>query len=137
MLILEILGVLLALFTLFVIGELINRFTTNRYNYLFFNKETFISSLVGYAGCFIGDMWYMSALKEGGDVLNGLIIIGVGVIALLWTLYSNIKNTNFIIGIVFTPLQQLGYLVVAAGGAIFMAFIGVLVSQAKPVYRID
>ncbi len=137
MLILEILGVLLALFILFITLKWVNQFTTMHYSYLFINKEMLISSLIGYAGLIAGYLWYMSALKEGGDTLNGLIIIGVGVLALLWTLYSNMNNTNIIIGILLTPLQQMGYLVVAAGGAVVLAFIVVLAFEAKPVYRID
>ena len=79
----------------------------------------------------------INALDKHGDILNGQILIGIGILLLLWTIYSNIKNTDLIIGMIFTFMQQVLYFIVAAAGAVILFLFFAAYAQAKPVYRID
>jgi len=137
MLILKILAALVALYVIYLIAVAINQFTQKRYKYLFLNKTTLTTSLSGYGALFFGYSWYMNALDKHGDILNGQILIGIGVLLLLWTLDSNIKNTGLFIGIVFTAIQQVIYLIVGAAGLFILLLLFAAYAQAKPVYRID
>jgi len=137
MLILKILAALVALYVIYLIAVAINQFTQKRYRYLFLNQTTLITSLSGYGALLFGYSWYMNALDKHGDILNGQILIGIGVVLLFWTIYSNIKNTGLLIGIIFTVIQQIIYFVVAAAGALILFLLFAAYAQAKPVYRID
>ena len=137
MLILKILAALAVLYVLYLIAIALNKFTQKRYGYLFLNPATLTTSLSGYGALFFGYSWYMNALNKHGDILNGQILIGIGILLLLWTIYSNIKNTDLIIGVMFTFIQQILYFVVAAAGALILFLLFAAYAQAKPVYRID
>ena len=137
MLILKILAALVALYVIYLIAVALNQFTQKRYGYLFLNKKTLITSLSGYGALLFGYSWYMNALDKHGDILNGQILIGIGVVLLFWTIYSNIKNTGLLIGIIFTVIQQIIYLVVGAAGLFILFLLFAAYAQAKPVYRID
>ena len=137
MLILKILAALAVLYVLYLIAIALNKFTQKRYGYLFLNPTTLTTSLSGYGALFFGYSWYMNALDKHGDILNGQILIGIGALLLLWTIYSNIKNTGLLIGIVFTAIQQIIYIVVGAAGLFILLLLFAAYAQAKPVYRID
>ena len=137
MLILKILAVLAVLYMLYLIAIALNQFTQKRYGYLFLNPATLTTSLSGYGALFFGYSWYMNALDKHGDILNGQILIGIGILLLLWTIYSNIKNTGLLIGIVFTAIQQIIYLVVGTAGLFILLLLFAAYAEAKPVYRID
>ena len=137
MLILKILAALVALYVIYLIAVAINQFTQKRYKYLFLNQTTLITSLSGYGALLFGYSWYMNALNKHGDILNGQILVGIGALLLLWTIYSNIKNTGLLIGIVFTAIQQIIYLVVGATSLFILFLLVAAYAEAKPVYRID
>ena len=137
MLILKILGSVALLFILYLLAVKINEFTAKRHGYLFLNKTTLTTSLSGYVSCFFGYTWYMDALQKHGDILNGEILMAVGVGLLLWTLYSNIKNTDIVVGFLFRFVQQALYLVAGAVGLVILLLMFAMFAEAKPVYRID
>lgn len=137
MLILKILAGLAVMYILYMIAIEINKYTQKRYRYLFLDKVTLATSLSGYGALFVGYGWYMNALKNHGDILNGQILIGVGLALLIWTIYSNIKNTDLLIGSLFTVIQQIIYIAVGIGGAVILFFLFAAFAQAKPVYRIN
>jgi len=79
----------------------------------------------------------MKALERGGDILNGQLLMGIGVIVILIVVYSNIKNTSLVFGVLITIFQQLLYIPLSV-----FAFLGVLLALAmasgtKPVYKIN
>ena len=137
MLILKILAVLAALYLLYLLTIGVNRFTLKRYNYLFINTLTLSTSLGGYAASVGGYFWYMTALKNHADILNGQILMGIGALLLLYTLYKNIMHTDETIGLVLTVVQQVIYLVAGVIGLILICLIFLAYSDAKPVYRIN
>jgi len=137
MLILKILAALAVLYVLYKIAIEVNRFIQKNYQYLFLNQTTLTTSLVGYGSSLLGYMWYMNALNKHGDILNGQILMVIGVSLLLWTIYTNIKNTGLLTGVIFTFIQQVIYLVVGAAGIFILFLLFAMYAQAKPVYRID
>ena len=137
MLVLKILGAITLLVALYFLAIVINAYTEKRYKYLFLNPVTLATSLSGYVSSFVGYKWYLGALKIHGDILNGEILIAIGVGLLLWTIYQNLKNTDFFIGIFFSILQQVLYLVAGAIGLVILFLAFAAFAEAKPVYRID
>ena len=137
MLILKILGAIALLVTLYFLAAAINAYTKKRYKYLFLNGTTLATSLSGYVSSFIGYKWYLGALKTHGDVLNGEILMVIGAGLLLWTIYQNLKNTDFIVGFLFSIVQQVLYLVAGAIGLVILFLAFAVFAEAKPVYRID
>jgi len=137
MLVLKILGVLFVIYLLFEIVRIIDEFTVKRYRYIFFNKQTFISSSIGYACAVVGYIWYTNALEGHGDVLNGKLLMIISALFLFWVILKNITSTGFFIGIVLTPVQQAIYLTLAAGGVLLVLLLSLAYADAKPVYRID
>jgi len=137
MLILKILAALVVLYVIYQIAIALNLFTQKRYGYLFLNKQTLITSLSGYGALLFGESWYLSALAKHGDILNGQILIGIGVLLLLWTIYSNITNTGLLTGIIFTAIQQIIYLVVGAASFLILFLLFAAYANVKPVYRIN
>jgi len=137
MLILKILAALAVLYALYMIAVEINKYTQKKYRYLFLNKITLITSLSGYGASFFGYNWYVNALSQHGDILNGQILMAIGAILLLWTIYTNIDKTGLFTGTIFTVIQQVIYLVVGAAGLFILVLLFAVYAQAKPVYRID
>ncbi|WP_151899636.1 hypothetical protein [Sulfurimonas hydrogeniphila] len=137
MLILKIIAALVVLYVLYIIAIEINKYTQKKYRYLFLNKITLITSLSGYGVSFFGYNWYVNALSQHGDILNGQILMAIGAILLLWTMYTNIDKTGLFTGAIFTVIQQVLYLVVGAAGLFILVLLFAVYAQAKPVYRID
>ncbi len=105
--VLAIIGILVVAFILFVIVQMVNNYSESKYKYEIFNWGNFTLSVVGYIMIFFGRDWYMKALERGGDILNGQLLMGIGVIVILIVVYSNIKNTSLVFGVLITIFQQL------------------------------
>jgi len=137
MLILKILAVLAALYLLYQLAIVVNRYTYRRYNYLFINTITMSTSLGGYGASLFGYFWYTKALHNHTDILNGQILMGIGALLLLYTFYRNIMHTDEIVGVLLTVAQQIIYLVIGALGFILLLIMLLAYAEAKPVYRIN
>ena len=135
--VLAVIGILVVVFILLVIVQMVNKYSESKYQYEIFNWGNFTLSVVGYIMIFFGNEWYIKALARGGDILNGQLLMGIGVIVILIVVYSNIKNTSLVFGVLITIFQQLLYIPLSV-----FAFLGVLLALAmasgtKPVYKIN
>ena len=105
MTVLTIIGILLAALVLYIAIEKLNSYTDKKFNYLFFDVGTFVPVAISYLLLFFGNKWYQEAIEKSGDILNGAIVFGIGVIILLVIIYKNFKATNFIVGLFGTVFQ--------------------------------
>ena len=137
MTVLTIIGVLIVLALLALSIQLANEHSTKVYGYEIFNIGNFIVSVLAYLGIYFGNSWYMDALREQGDILNGVLLMGIGIIVLLWIIYNNIKKSSLIYGLTMSIVTELLY--AAATPLVFFAFIMAIAfySQAKPVYNMN
>ncbi|HIQ27733.1 MAG TPA: hypothetical protein EYH42_04460 [Sulfurovum sp.] len=113
MLVLKIIGILIAAFLVYLLIVKVNEYTIQKYRYQFFNMANFLISAVGYGLLYFGYKWYMNALEKNQDLLNGQILIGIGVILILAVIYYNIKNTSGTTGLAFSLIQAPIYSVLA------------------------
>jgi len=137
MIILKLIGlVLLALLIYWLVVE-INKYTYKEYDYDFFNMHNFVVTAVGYAFLYFGNRWYMSAFKANDDLLNGQILLGIGMSLIIYVIYINIKSTSIILGLFLTLFQLLLYV-----GLSFIAFFAIIIliaalSETKHVYVLN
>ena len=127
------------LVVLFVAKELhdIDTYVMKRYHQRLFTKEGFVTLLIAYVFFFFGSQWYMTAVEKSGDILNGTILIAIGVALFIWHIYSNIQNTSIGIGILISVIQVVTY---AVGGifALISLFVAILfLAETKPVYVVN
>lgn len=109
MVVLGIIGFILGALLIYWIVLFLNEYSENTFNYQFFNLQNFIVACIGYAGLYFGNRWYESELAKHGDLLNGQILMGLGVLFLLWVFYINTKRTNIYFGISVTVIQLVLY----------------------------
>jgi vacuolar-type H+-ATPase subunit I/STV1 len=115
----------------------VNEYTIQKYRYEFFNMGNFLISAVGYGLLYFGYKWYMSALEKNQDILNGQILIGIGVILILTVIYYNIKNTSGPTGLALSLVQAPIYSVLAVFSLIVLIAAVAFFSETKPVYNIN
>ena len=137
MLVVKIIGFLVAIYLVFLLVVKINDYTRDKYRYDFFNITNFTISAIGYALLYFGYIWYMKALDKHGDVLNGQILIGIGIVLLLGVIYLNVKNTSLSAGVSLSIVQAPIYSVLSIIALFVLLASIAFFSETKPVYNIN
>ncbi len=137
MLVVKIIGFLVATYLIFMLVVKINDYTRDKYRYDFFNMTNFTISAIGYGLLYFGYIWYMKALDKHGDVLNGQILIGIGIILLLGVIYLNVKNTSLSAGVSLSIVQAPIYSVLSIIALFVLLASIAFFSETKPVYNIN
>ena len=137
MVVLSIIGIIIGLILIALFIQISNEHSVKVYGYEIFNIGNFVVSMLGYLGIYFGNGWYTDALKVQGDILNGVLLIVIGVLFLLSVIYLNIKNTSLIYGLVMSIVTEIFYVtatpIVLFGLLIAAAFF----AETKPVYVIN
>ena len=136
MTVLYIIGVLAIAFALLMIVAWINALSEKKYGYEFFSYGNFALTTVAYALIFFGRRFYLDAVSIHGDILNGILMVGIGAVIVLGIVIYHIKHTSFLFGVFFGMIQLLIY--VPAGVVGFFIAIAAIAwfSDTKPVYRL-
>ena len=137
MMILKILGILASIAALYFLIKGMQAFIYKVYRYELFNWKNYVITTIGYVLIYIGYKLFNKALESHGDLLNGELLFGIGVIFVLYVIYDNIKHTSVIIGGLFTLVQLVLYVGLAAVGLFVLFAMFAMYAGAKPVYRID
>lgn len=119
MLVLKILGVLALALTLYCLISKFNKVCDENFSYKFFTIPSCLGMMAATLLLYLGIQWYRSAATSEGDVLNGILVAGIGVVIAIAIGAYNFKKTNLMYGLFGTAAQL----------AIFvpLAFIGTLV----------
>lgn len=136
----EVLGtiaVLVLLLGVYVLLERLDNYANYAYGHKFFTIDNFILIVVAYLFLFFGHSSYVEALKNSGDLLNGVVLVFIGVGILLYKLYDNMKKTNIVLGIFMTLIQFVLYVVMAVVSVFFMIVFAIFLGGTKPVYVIN
>ncbi len=136
MTVLIILGVLAVIAILFVIVTWINDFTKRTYSYEFFSWGNLGVTALGYLLLFYGVKWFNEASTKGGDILNGQLLIGIGIIFILGVLYTHIKHTSFLFGIVVGIFQLIVYIPLSVISILALLAAVAWLTETKPVYKL-
>lgn len=94
MLVLKIIGVLVGLFLLAMFVSGMNDYTQKKYRYEIFNWYNLAAAGVGYGLMLFGRNWYLEALSNRGDTLNGMILFAIGVLIIFMVVFGS--ATSFV-----------------------------------------
>ena len=137
MVVLTVVGLIVGLMVLYIFIEYLNNFSMSRYSYEFFSIAHFVQVIIGYWIIYFGNNLYTKALKAGGDLLNGQLLISIGVVVVIVVIYKNFKAVPFHVAATFTFLQLVLSFPFAVG-AFFILIIGAAVlAETKPVYVLN
>lgn len=127
MLILQIIAGLAILAATLWVFFAFNNHCETKFNYRFFTKKSFL--IVGAAAITIalGNEWRLNSIQENGDVLNGILVMGIGSTVALFLAFINFKETNLIYGLGGTTVQMIVFGGLAYVG-IFVLILGVVLS---------
>jgi len=129
--------------TLFVVGLIlvlvnkINVMSESRYGYTFFTWDNLVYTAVGYIFIFFGREWYTEALDKNGDILNGQILIAIGLIIIIALLYTHIKNTSLYFGMIVGVVQLILYLPASVVGFFAALIVMAWLADTKPVVNLN
>lgn len=131
-----------AVIVIFVIGiQRFNQHCEAKFGHAFFTKTAFFITGVVLCLLYAGYLWRQWAMQSHGDGLNGLILMGIGVLLACWMIYINIQRTDAIYGI-GGSVAQLGLFSILAVVCLPLVF-GLLILQfffsagATPVYVVN
>ena len=137
MTVLTIIGTIVGIFLVYGFIVEINRYTKKRYKYEFFNWSNYIATVLGYWMIYYGENWYTAAAMSNGDLLNGEILMSIGVLLIYSVAHYNTKRTNIFFSLIVTPIQLILY-----AGLAIVSFFALLIamaffSQTRPVYILN
>lgn len=98
MLVLKIFGIFLVVCLIFNGISELNKSCKEKFNRSFISAETIGFQVVIGTFIFVGKSWYKSALTNNGDILNGQLLIGLGIISGIGYIIHLYKTTNFLYG---------------------------------------
>lgn len=136
MTVLYIIGILAVVFSLYIVVRYINEISERFYKYEFFNYGNLTVVTIAYVMIYFGRNWYMDALAHSGDILNGILLMGIGTLIILILIYQHIKHTSIFFGLFFGFIQLIIYIpagIISFFGAVLMA---AWLMDTKPVYRL-
>jgi len=95
----------------------------NKFDYRFFTTASFLIVGASLILILLGNGWRLNSIQQNGDILNGMLVMGVGGIISLFLVYLNFKSTNIIYGFGGSAVQVLMFGALAYFGA-FILIIG-------------
>lgn len=135
MFILSIIGIVLFASAIYWFIEWFNSYSERKENYRFFSAEHTMAYVSGYLMIVFGKNMIESNWQD--DPLNGGIILAIGIMIILLTVFNNFKKTGRSLAIkgsvaqliLYIPITLAAFLIIVAAIAYF--------SQTKPVYDIS
>lgn len=135
MFILSILGVLLSAAAVYGFIEWFNTYSHKEGQYKFFSSEHTMAYVASYLLILFG--YKMIENHWMDDLLNGIIVLVIGIIILILTVLNNFKSTKRSLAIKGTLAQVILYVPITAVGLIILAAAVAFFAQTKPVYNIN
>lgn len=139
MLVLKIFGIFLVICLIFNGISELNKSCKEKFNRSFISAEVIGFQLVVGTLIFVGKSWYKSALTNNGDILNGQLLIGLGIISGIGYIIHLYKTTNFLygfIGMIIILMFLALYIYVGIYFVIFYIFASIVTSIAAKPTRI-
>ena len=143
MTVMKILGVALVIGAACWVVMKFERYVWNRFQHRFLTRGAFIVYALASSLMWCGHAWWLAARTQGGDQLNGLLLMVLATATALGVLISNVRRTNMLVGSGGSLLQVSVFGIGAGFGliALIVASLGfgalVALSGAKPVYIIN
>ncbi len=110
-----------------------NSYTRIHAHYEFFTMDHSLAMVFSYALIFFGYNW----IQNSDDGLNGAIVMGIGILILLWVMINNFIKAPGLYAIAGSLAQLILYIPIAIGAVIIVFVVLAWASQTKPVYVIN
>lgn len=130
MLMLTLIGYLIVAAVVYGFIHWFNNYTRIQVRYEFFTMNHSVAMVLSYALIFFGYNW----IQNGDDVLNGVIVIGIGILILIRVMMNNFAKTPRLYAIAGSLAQLIFYIPIAIGAVIIIFVMMTWTSQTKPVY---
>jgi len=130
MLMLTLIGYLIVAVVVYGFIQWFNNYTRIQVRYEFFTMNHSVAMVLSYALIFFGYNW----IQNGDDVLNGVIVIGIGILILIRVMMNNFAKTPRLYAIAGSLAQLIFYIPIAIGAVIIVFVMMTWASQTKPVY---
>ncbi|MDF4820330.1 hypothetical protein ABK988_22535 [Vibrio parahaemolyticus] len=105
MVVLEIVGGLLVVAAILFLLHSLDKHYDKKFGHRFFKLSAFIILAVAVGFEWGGQLWYESSLKDGGDTLNGMACMAIGVLIFVGVVIYNLKRTNLVYGLLGSFVQ--------------------------------
>jgi hypothetical protein len=141
MLVLKILAVIAAIAGLIAVVTWFNEHCVAKFGHAFFTKKAFGITTAALCLLFLGHMWQVSAIKNHGDVLNGIVLMVIGALVACGMVYVNVRRTNVAYGI-SGSVAQLGLFGILAAVWLPLMLMGLVLYwlvlwASTPVYVVN
>ena len=137
MTVLYILGFIAVVVIIFIVTAWVDGFSERTYGYKFFTWGNLALTSIGYFIILYGGKWFLEASTKGGDILNGQILVLLGVMLVSGIFLNHIRNTGLVFGVIVGVYQLLLYIPLSVISALAL-FVGVAwAMETKPVYNIN
>lgn len=130
MLMLTLIGYLITAVVVYWFIQWFNNYTRIQVRYEFFTMNHSVAMVLSYALIFFGYNW----IQNGDDGLNGVIVIGIGILILIRVMMNNFAKTPRLYAIAGSLAQLIFYIPIAIGAVIIIFVMMTWTSQTKPVY---
>jgi uncharacterized integral membrane protein len=120
-----------------VIADKIDEHSLKKYGYEFFTYPYFVASGFAYMMIFFGHSFYVKGMKNATDTLDGIMLVIIGALILLYIIYKNVTSTSLKFSLLVTPFQLLIFACVS-----FISVAGTILAvsilfQTTPVYTVN
>ncbi|EDT04233.1 conserved hypothetical protein [Burkholderia ambifaria IOP40-10] len=121
--------------------QLFSRHCRHRFGHSFFTARGFWLAAIGINFLWWGFIAWGSGYLHHEPASGGLVLMGMGIAAVIWLIYENIRDTNFAYGAGGSALQLVLFFPVALYGipllAIAMLFLLFATFKAGPTWFLD
>lgn len=135
MLVLKVIGTLIVIALVLISMYKLDDFFYKKFNKNINLQTTSVIISICYIIIFFSYQWYLKALEQNGDIYNGLILTTLCSIVILGIIIYNIKQSNFIYGLMLSTYQLIAC-IVGVGIIIFIIF-AAMASNVRPVVNLN
>jgi len=137
MAVLEIIGILVGMFLIYMLYKDLNEYSIRKYRYEFYSVANLMQIIIGDWIIYFGRSVYLMAVEEHGDVLNGQLLIFIGVAVISLVLYKNFRYVSFFTALILSILQLLISIPLAVGTFFILLIAIAALAETKPVYVLN
>ncbi|WP_322044111.1 hypothetical protein [Paraburkholderia sp. J67] len=113
MLVIKIFIGLAIIFGLYTGVKRFNILCNDKFGHVFFTKHAFIATIAALILILIGNWWRQSAAQSHGDVLNGIIIMALGLAIAGYMIVVNVRETDIVYGVGGSVVQLGAFFILA------------------------
>lgn len=137
MLILNLIKIILAAGAIYYLVQRFNTYTMEKTRYRFFTIEHTIGMVISYAMIYFGHYWFEYALKNKEDILNGKLVMILGLALLLGVLQNNFKKVPLKYALMGSAMQLALYIPITIGAVFIVAGLFAFFARTQPVFNIN